>query len=98
MYKISIKILFQVLGEFRQLHRLAKKVFVGDAFALSAAQKRITEDFRKNKHVTNQGSIQELLNLAKDVRNELKTNVIQAKQKTPGVYGQFYTNILIWIW
>lgn len=85
-----VKSNFQVLSEFRQLHRLAKKVFVGDTFALTAAQKRITEDFKKNKHVTNSESIKELLNLAKDVKIELKTNVIQAKQKSPGVYGKFH--------
>lgn len=53
-----------------------------------AAQKRITEDFKKNKHVKNEESIQALLTLAKDVRTELKTNVIQAKQSRPGVYGK----------
>lgn len=70
------------------MHRLVRKVFSGDAERLLAAQKQITDDFKKNKHVKNEESIQALLNLSKEVRNELKTNVIQARQKSPGVYGK----------
>lgn len=55
---------------------------------MSAARIKINEEFKKNKHVQNEGSIDELLKVAQEVENELKTNVIQAKQKEPGVYGR----------
>lgn len=52
-----------------------------------AARNKINEEFKKNKHVQNEGSIDELVKMAIDVENELKANVIQAKEKEPGLYG-----------
>lgn len=61
--------------------------FSGDERALVSVRIKINEEFKKNKHVQNEGSIDELIKLANDVEYELKTNVIQAKEKEPGVYG-----------
>lgn len=63
------------------------QTFKGDERALVAARNKINEEFKKNKHVQNEGSIDELVKMAIEVQNELKANVIQAKEKEPGVYG-----------
>lgn len=78
----------QVLAAFKSLHRVAQAVFAGDEVALEAARVRISEDFRKNKNVQNTASVSELLKFAKEVESELQTSVVQAKEKTPGVYGK----------
>lgn len=62
--------------------------FKGDERTLSAARIKINEEFKKNKHVKNEGSIDELVKMAKEVEVELKANVIQAKEKEPGLYGK----------
>lgn len=67
---------------------LNSQTFGGDERALSAARNKINEEFKKNKHVQNEGSIDELVKMAVEVENELKANVIQAKEKEPGVYGK----------
>ncbi|XP_037043059.1 complex III assembly factor LYRM7 [Bradysia coprophila] len=76
----------RVLSTFKSLHRVASKTFDGDERSLSTVRNKINEEFKKNKHVQNEGSINELVKLAQDVEYELKTNVIQAKEKEPGVY------------
>lgn len=62
-------------------------MFKGDEVALHAARIKINEEFKKNKNVNNKDSIKELLQFATEVENELKTSIVQAKQKTPGIYG-----------
>lgn len=57
-----------------------------------AARIKINDEFKKNKHVTDEGSIDELVKLAEEVEKELKSNVIQAREKEPGVFG----NLFMW--
>lgn len=63
-------------------------MFAGDKLALNAARTRINEEFKKNKHVDSVESIGEMLKFASEVENELRTTVVQAKQREPGVYGK----------
>lgn len=52
-----------------------------------AARNQINDEFKKNKHVQNEGSIDELVKMASEVEKELRENVIQAREKEPLVYG-----------
>ncbi|KAL5274629.1 hypothetical protein ACFFRR_000992 [Megaselia abdita] len=76
----------EALKAFKSLHRAKNFVFQGDEKAINGARVLINENFQKNKNINNEEEIHKLLKLAKDVENELKTNVIQAREKTPGVY------------
>ncbi|KAJ6641104.1 Complex III assembly factor LYRM7 [Pseudolycoriella hygida] len=76
----------RVLSAFKSLHRVASQTFGGDERTLLAARIKINEEFKKNKHIQNEGSVDELVKLAEEVEQELKSNVIQAKEKEPGVY------------
>lgn len=78
----------QVLQAFKSLHRTKDFVFQGDVKAVSGARILINENFQKNKNVTDETEIQKLLKLSKDVESELKSNVIQAVEKEPGVFGK----------
>lgn len=64
------------------------QTFTGDERTLLAARNKINEEFKKNKHVKNTESIDELLKMAAGVEHELKANVIQAEEKKPGVFGR----------
>lgn len=77
----------KVLSGYKSLHKIARVVFAGDDVTLNAARLRINEEFKKNKHIDQADSIVEMLKFANEVENELKTTVVQAKQKKPGVYG-----------
>lgn len=81
--------LLQVLSGYKSLHRTAQLVFAGDEQALTAVRLRINDEFKKNKHIESGESTVEMLKFAQEVENELKTTVVQAKQKQPGVYGNF---------
>lgn len=81
-------IIFQVLNAFKRLHRTKDFVFQGDEKAVMGARVLINENFQKNKNVEDDGEIKKLLKLAKDVDVELRTNVIQAREKEPGVFGK----------
>lgn len=72
---------------FKSLHRTKDFVFQGDDQAVKGARILINENFQKNKTVHGDAEVKKLLKLAADVETELKTNVIQAKEKEPGVYG-----------
>ncbi|KAL1457418.1 hypothetical protein WDU94_007652 [Cyamophila willieti] len=76
----------QVLQSFKQLHKTCKRVFNGDDHALQAARIKINEEFKKNKHVTSEKSIGELVNLSNSIDHEIRTTVIQAVETKPGVY------------
>lgn len=76
----------EVLRCFKRLHQARKTVFKGDSRALTAGRAKINEEFRKQKHVENKESIQELINYAKAVEQELRTSVIQAEEVAPGRY------------
>ncbi|RZF48911.1 hypothetical protein LSTR_LSTR003291 [Laodelphax striatellus] len=76
----------EVLRSFKRLHRVRQSVFKGDSFALNATRDKINEEFKKNKHVKAVESIQELVKLSISVEEELRTRVVQAKEKEPGIY------------
>ena len=78
-----------MLEAFKKLHKTRKVVFNNDDRALTAARLQINEAFKKNKPVQDEKSIQELTKFAKDVECELRTTVIQIKQKPTdeSVYG-----------
>ncbi|KDR24099.1 complex III assembly factor LYRM7 [Zootermopsis nevadensis] len=76
----------QVLEAFKRLHRTRQIAFQDDHFALQAARKRINEEYKKNKHVTNSEAVNEMINLSKAVEEELKTSVVQAREVEPGKY------------
>ncbi|XP_034943158.1 complex III assembly factor LYRM7 [Chelonus insularis] len=76
----------EVLRTFKKLHKTRKIIFQGDERALSFVRNKINDEFKKNKHVTDEKSIEELNKLALEVDHELKTTVIQAIEKKPGTY------------
>lgn len=76
-----------MLCSFKSLHRVARNVFAGDDVALNAIRTKINDEYKKNKSIENQDSILEMIKFAKEVENELRTTVVQAKAKAPGVYG-----------
>ncbi|KAH8243469.1 hypothetical protein KR032_007618 [Drosophila birchii] len=76
----------QVLSAFKKLHRTRQYVFDGDVQALTAGRTKINESFLQNRNETNEDEIQKMIKLAQDVDYELRTNVIQAKEKEEGVY------------
>lgn len=59
-----------------------------------AARVRINDEYKKNKHVEDANSVAELQKFAQEVENELKTTVVQAKEKQPGIYGEFDEHVL----
>lgn len=79
----------QVLCSFKSLHRVARSVFAGDDVALNAVRTKINDEYKKNKSIDNQESILEMIKFAKEVEDELKTTVVQAKATAPGVYGKY---------
>ncbi|CAH1105131.1 unnamed protein product [Psylliodes chrysocephalus] len=83
---MSVNIRQKVLQSFKTLHKTRLNVFNGDALALSEARKKINEEYKKNKHVTDQTAIEELIKYSNAVEQELKMCVIQAKEVEPGVY------------
>ncbi|XP_065337759.1 complex III assembly factor LYRM7-like [Cloeon dipterum] len=76
----------EVLHHFKSLLRASQTAFKEDALALTASRKKINEEYKSKKHVKDQDSIKELLKFSKDVETELKQNVIQAKEKSPGKF------------
>ncbi|XP_056635459.1 complex III assembly factor LYRM7 [Diorhabda carinulata] len=83
---MSVNIRRQVLKTFKELHKTRKTVFQGDLTALSEARKRINEEYKKCKHVTDLKAIEELIKYSQDVERELRTTVIQAREVKPGIY------------
>uniref|UniRef100_A0A1B6C4T0 Complex III assembly factor LYRM7 n=1 Tax=Clastoptera arizonana TaxID=38151 RepID=A0A1B6C4T0_9HEMI len=77
----------EVLKAFKSLHKARLNVFKDDNIALEAARKKINEEFVKNKHVTDEGAIKEMLKFTSEVEQELKTHVIQAREVRPGEYA-----------
>lgn len=66
---------------------MARTVFAGDDVALNAVRTKINDEYKKNKSIENQESILEMIKFAKEVEDELRTTVVQAKATAPGVYG-----------
>ncbi len=72
----------QVLSVFKTLHRTAQTVFRGDPRAMVMARDKIEADFKKNKSVTKQEEIEELVNFARDC-NKVWKGYIQNKGRVP---------------
>uniref|UniRef100_A0A336M008 CSON005474 protein n=1 Tax=Culicoides sonorensis TaxID=179676 RepID=A0A336M008_CULSO len=76
----------EVLNSFKKLHRARQEIFEGDERALTLARHKINEEYRKNKGTDSDEEIQQKVKLANEVAEELKTRVIQAVEKEPGVF------------
>ncbi|XP_075230865.1 complex III assembly factor LYRM7 [Lycorma delicatula] len=76
----------EVLKIFKQLHKTRKIVFKEDSSALDAARKKINEEFKKNKSISDVDQIEEKIKLSYEVENILRTKVVQATEKKPGTY------------
>ncbi|KAK0168356.1 hypothetical protein PV327_002168 [Microctonus hyperodae] len=74
----------EVLKTFKQLHRTRLNTFKGDNYALDYIRKKINDEYRKYKNVTDENSIKELNKFASEVEHEVKTTVIQAVEKERG--------------
>ncbi|XP_076293539.1 complex III assembly factor LYRM7 isoform X3 [Lasioglossum baleicum] len=61
--------------------------FQGDEHALTVVRNKINEEYKKYKNVTNSAAIEELNKFALEVEHELRTAVIQAVEKKPGVFA-----------
>ncbi|XP_043190781.1 complex III assembly factor LYRM7-like [Amphibalanus amphitrite] len=77
----------EVLSAFKRIHRARAEVFAGDDAALSAARIKINEEYKKNRGVTNEDSIKELVNFSKECETVLLKTVMQAKETEPGRYA-----------
>uniref|UniRef100_A0A1A9X1P1 Complex III assembly factor LYRM7 n=1 Tax=Glossina brevipalpis TaxID=37001 RepID=A0A1A9X1P1_9MUSC len=80
------KIRREVLWAFKKLHRTRQYVFAGDVVALDAGRKEINNKFKANMKEIDEDAIKKMIKLALDVDRELRTNVIQAREKENGVY------------
>ncbi|KAF7997551.1 hypothetical protein HCN44_006122 [Aphidius gifuensis] len=76
----------EVLKIFKTLHKTRMNTFHGDEYALNYIRNKINNEYRKYKNVTNQDSIIELNEFAKQCEQEVRTNVIQAIKKNPGTF------------
>lgn len=81
---MSINLRLKVLQSFKNLHKTRKSVFNGDVKALSEARKKINEEYRKYKNVSEASTIEEMVNYANEVEEVLRKCVIQAKEVEPG--------------
>ncbi|XP_076293538.1 complex III assembly factor LYRM7 isoform X2 [Lasioglossum baleicum] len=77
----------QVLRTFKLLHQTRMNTFQGDEHALTVVRNKINEEYKKYKNVTNSAAIEELNKFALEVEHELRTAVIQAVEKKPGVFA-----------
>ena len=76
----SSQLRIKVLSAFKELHRARLQAFQGDARALFAARKEINNNFLKNKHITDESKIEELVVVATDAANILRKHVLQLEQ------------------
>lgn len=76
----------EVLHQFKKLHRTRLNKFQGDDHALKVVRDKINEEYRRNINITNEAAVKELNKFAQEVEHELRTNVIQAIEKKPGVF------------
>ncbi|XP_011498825.1 PREDICTED: complex III assembly factor LYRM7 [Ceratosolen solmsi marchali] len=90
----------EVLRIYKKLHRTRQEIFQQDEHALTVLRRKLYEEFKKNKNVTDESSIKELIKFANEVDHEFRTTVIQICEKRPGVfeariteYTQMHDNI-----
>jgi len=69
-----------VLRLYKRLHRTAQSVFAGDVRMLDGARLKIRDEFGKNRHVTSQVAMEELVKVGEDAVTVLRTTVIQARK------------------
>ncbi|KAK2586010.1 hypothetical protein KPH14_010578 [Odynerus spinipes] len=77
----------EILHQFKKLHRTRLNTFKGDEHALKVVRDKINGEYRKYGNVTNEAAILELNKFAQEVEHELRTNIIQAVKKKPGVFA-----------
>ncbi|XP_037077370.1 complex III assembly factor LYRM7-like [Pollicipes pollicipes] len=76
----------QVISAFKRIHRVKATVFAGDEAALNAARSKINGEYKKNKSLTNETAIKELIQFSKECEDVLKKTVMQATETEPGRY------------
>lgn len=77
----------QVLAIFKKLLRTRQLVFGEDINALDASRKKIREEFTKHKSVTEPNQITELIKVANESEELLRTKVMQLKEVRPNVFN-----------
>ncbi|CAH4035771.1 complex III assembly factor LYRM7 [Pieris brassicae] len=80
------KLRHTVLKNFKSLHRTRLKIFDGDHKALTAARLKINDEYKKNKAVKDEEAIKAMVKFSEEIEQELKTQVIQAREVKPGVF------------
>lgn len=77
------------------MHVTRQKLYKGDEPNLAKARAKINEEF-KNHKTANQDEIPELIDVAKQVEQFYRTQVVQAVPKDDGIYSEL-SRILIGI-
>lgn len=80
-----------VLKSFKTLHRTRKSVFQDDIYALNEARKKINDEYKKHKNITESSTVEEMVKYAHEIEEVLRTCVIQARQIEPGKYEAHLT-------
>ena len=70
----------EALRLYKSLHRTIQRVFKGDHQAMFAARDKVCDEFIKYKNVTNENSIQGLINQGWEAQNILSKSVVQIQQ------------------
>ncbi|XP_046743463.1 complex III assembly factor LYRM7-like, partial [Diprion similis] len=78
---------FQVLGTFKKLHRTRINTFRDDKYALEATRKKINDEYRKCKDITDENKIADLNEFALAVEREVRTTIVQAREVEPGKFA-----------
>ncbi|KAF4526865.1 hypothetical protein B566_EDAN013919 [Ephemera danica] len=81
----------EVLRCYKALHRTRKFIFSDDHKALAACRQKIYDEFQKNKNVSDEAAINEMIKFAYAVEQELRTAVVQAKETEPGQFAMRIT-------
>eukprot|EP00088_Acartia_fossae_P044625 TRINITY_DN4748_c0_g1_i4.p1 TRINITY_DN4748_c0_g1~~TRINITY_DN4748_c0_g1_i4.p1 ORF type:complete len:136 (-),score=38.75 TRINITY_DN4748_c0_g1_i4:203-610(-) len=76
----------EALRLYKSLHRTVQKVFREDRPAMFAARDKICEEFEKNRKVSNENAIAELINQGNDVNRILTEQVVQLKKVSQDKY------------
>jgi len=86
----------EAVALYKALHRTVQRVFSGDIPAMLAARDKVCEEFEKNRRVTSQTSITELIKQGEDVNRILGESVVQLVREgeaPPGEQEKFQLNI-----
>ncbi|KAM9519258.1 complex III assembly factor LYRM7 [Salvelinus alpinus] len=77
--KVKMASRLKVLRVFKALHRTRMELFKEDTRALTAARRKINEEFRKNKNETSEENINQMIKMAAGVEVFLRQDVVQAE-------------------